>query len=180
MNVVGTDLGGVVVIEPRVLEDARGVFYERYHRARFRDLGIDVEFVQDNVSRSRPGVLRGLHYQVRTPQAKLIRVTAGAVWDVAVDLRQGSPTFGRHAAVELSATNRRMVYIPAGFAHGFCALDEAEVDYQCSGYYDPTDDLGIAWNDPALAIRWPLLNPILSARDQAHPPLARATLPALA
>jgi dTDP-4-dehydrorhamnose 3,5-epimerase len=163
----------VVVVEPRVIRDERGFFLETYHRDKFRAGGIDVTFVQDNHSRSARGILRGLHAQLRHPQGKLVRVVAGDVWDVAADIRRGSPTFGRWVGVPLSAATLRALWVPPGFAHGFCVLSEhAEVEYKCTALYDPGDELAIAWNDPELAIAWPIRDPLLSARDRAAPCLA--------
>jgi dTDP-4-dehydrorhamnose 3,5-epimerase len=166
----------VVVLEPRVYEDHRGFFMESYNLRTFADLGIPHRFVQDNHSRSVRGVLRGLHYQLRCPQAKLVRVTQGRVFDVAVDIRRGSPSFGSWLGVELTADNRRMLFAPEGFAHGFLVLSEtAEFQYKCSDFYAPEDERGIAWNDPTLAIEWPLqgIEPVLSDRDRQWPPLDR-------
>lgn len=172
MRFVPAGLPGVIVIEPDVHRDARGLFLETYHRRKYEEAGIREVFVQDNHSRSARGTLRGLHAQWRRPQAKLVRVLSGEVFDVAVDVRPGSPTFGRHAAASLSAENFRQVYIPAGFAHGFCVLsDHADVEYKCSELYDPTDELSIAWDDPDLAIPWPLERPTLSAKDASAPRL---------
>ena len=165
---IDTELPGVVLLEPRVHEDHRGFFLESYSQRTFAELGIRHRFVQDNHSRSVRGVLRGLHYQLRQPQAKLVRVTRGRVFDVAVDIRHGSPHFGGWAAAELSEDNRRILFAPEGFAHGFLVLSEvAEFQYKCSDFYDPGDERGIAWNDPTIAIAWPLagLEPILSGRD---------------
>jgi len=165
---VETTLPGVVILEPRVYEDHRGFFMESYNLRTFAAAGIDHRFVQDNHSRSRRGVLRGLHFQLRTPQAKLVRATRGRVFDVAVDIRRGSPHFGRWVGVELTEDNRRMLFAPEGFAHGFLVLSEvAEFQYKCSDFYAPEDERGIAWNDPNIAIDWPLdgLEPTLSERD---------------
>jgi dTDP-4-dehydrorhamnose 3,5-epimerase len=174
MKVVPTStLPEVLVIEPTVYSDPRGFFVESYHAPRYREAGIDVTFVQDNQSRSVRGTLRGLHWQVAPhPQAKLVRVVDGEVLDVAVDVRDGSPTFGRWAAVTLSAENFRQLFVPIGFAHGFLVLSErADIEYKCSDIYDPASERGLMWNDPALGIDWPIADPILSARDRAHPPL---------
>ena len=167
-------LPDVLVVEPRVFRDDRGFFVETYHAPRYRAAGIDVTFVQDNHSRSTRGTLRGLHWQTAPhPQAKLIRVLEGEILDVAVDIRDGSPTFGRWTAVTLSADNFRQLFVPVGFAHGFLVTSEvAEVEYKCSDIYDPAAERGLMWNDPALAIAWPVTEPTLSARDRAHPPLA--------
>jgi dTDP-4-dehydrorhamnose 3,5-epimerase len=172
MRVVETALEGVLVIEPRVFQDARGFFLETYHAQRYAAAGLDVTFVQDNHSRSRRNTLRGLHFQVSQPQGKLVRVIEGTIWDVAVDIRPDSPTFGQHVGVELSAENFRQIYVPPGFAHGFCVTtDVAQVEYKCTAYYDPADERGIAWNDPRLAIPWPVSDPVLSTRDQENPTL---------
>jgi dTDP-4-dehydrorhamnose 3,5-epimerase len=168
-----TDLPGVIVISPKVYGDGRGFFMETYKRSEFLAAGIDVPLVQENQSRSGAGTLRGLHYQ-REPraQAKLVRVVHGAIYDVAVDIRDASPTFGRWVAMTLSAENRKSLYVPAGFAHGFCVTtDTAEVIYLTSDEYAPELEHGIPWNDPALAIPWPVTEPTLSPRDQAWPPL---------
>jgi dTDP-4-dehydrorhamnose 3,5-epimerase len=163
----------VLVVEPDVHRDARGFFVETYHAEKYRAHGIGVTFVQDNHTRSTARTLRGLHAQRLHPQAKLIRVVAGEIYDVAVDLRRGSPTFGRSFGVVISAESFRQVYVPAGFAHGFCVLtDAAEVAYKCSSLYDPADEFGIAWNDPSLAIDWPIHDPLLSDRDRRNPTLA--------
>ncbi|OGA17998.1 MAG: dTDP-4-dehydrorhamnose 3,5-epimerase [Betaproteobacteria bacterium RIFCSPLOWO2_02_FULL_66_14] len=169
----------VLLLEPRVFGDARGFFFESYNRRAFaRATGVDAEFVQDNHSRSVKNVLRGLHYQIRQPQGKLVRVTLGSVWDVAVDLRRASPTFGRWVAVELSAESRRMAWIPPGFAHGFLVTSEAaEVQYKTTDYYAPEHERTLAWNDAALAIDWPLAGePILAAKDRAAKTLAEAEI----
>ncbi len=166
------DIPGLLLFEPRVFEDARGAFMECYHAERYREHGLDASFVQDNLSRSKRGVLRGLHFQKQYPQGKLIWVLRGAVHDVAVDLRPG-PTFGQHAAVELSEANGRQLWVPPGFAHGFCALSErADVFYKCTDAYHPDDEGGLRWDDPALGIEWPIAEPILSDRDLGHPTLA--------
>lgn len=170
-----TPIQGPLLIDLKVFGDARGFFMETYRKDVFARLGIADDFVQDNHSSSSRGVLRGLHYQRRQQQAKLVRVLRGRVVDVAVDIRPGSPTFGRHVAVELSEENRRILYVPKGFAHGFHVLsDTAEFAYQCSDYYAPAEERGIAWNDPALAIDWRLAPgalPTLSEKDTRHPPL---------
>jgi len=171
VNVAPTNLPGVLIIEPRVFRDARGFVLESYRAETYREAGIAPSFVQDTHSRSGQGTLRGLHYQLRHPQAKLVRVVRGAVWDVALDVRRGSPTFGRWAATELSADNMRQMFIPAGLAHGFCVVgpDGADVEYKCSDYYVPDDQYGVAWNDPGLAIPWPVQAPLLSQVDRALP-----------
>ena len=179
MRFMPTAIPGVLVIEPDVYRDGRGYFLESYHADRYREGGIEEPFVQDNHSRSVLGTLRGLHLQLRHPQGKLIRVIEGENYDVAVDVRRGSPTFGRFVAVTLSADNFLQCYIPRGFAHGFCVTSVvAQVEYKCTDVYDPATEIGIAWNDPALAIPWPLTDPILSERDRHHPRLAEvSTLP---
>lgn len=177
MNVARTDIPDVLLIEPRVFGDARGFFYESYNRQAFAQAtGIDVEFVQDNHSRSARGVLRGLHYQLQHPQGKLVRCAVGAVFDVAVDVRRSSPTFGRAVGVELSAENKKMLWVPPGFAHGFLVLSEhAEFLYKTTDYYAPEHERAILWNDPALKIDWPLADqPVLSAKDQAASRLSDA------
>jgi dTDP-4-dehydrorhamnose 3,5-epimerase len=167
-------LPDVLVIEPRVFRDDRGFFVETYHAPRYRAAGVDAVFVQDNHSRSVRGTLRGLHWQTAPhPQAKLIRVLDGEILDVAVDIRAGSPTFGRWASVTLSADNFRQLFIPVGFAHGFLVLsDRADIEYKCTDIYDPASERGLMWNDAELAIAWPTATPVLSARDQGHPPFA--------
>jgi dTDP-4-dehydrorhamnose 3,5-epimerase len=166
----------VLIIEPDVHKDGRGFFVETYHAEKYRAGGIAGMFVQDNHTRSVARTIRGLHMQRRRPQAKLIRVISGEIFDVAVDLRRGSPSFGRSVCVVLSADNFKQCYIPAGFAHGFCVLTgSADVEYKCTELYDPADEFGVAWNDPALAIPWPVTHPLLSDRDQRNPTLAEVT-----
>ena len=173
MRVTETRLPGVLLIEPDVHRDGRGFFVETYHIDRYRECGIAAPFVQDNHSRSIQGTLRGLHLQLQRPQGKLIHVIEGEIFDVAVDVRRGSPAFGRWVAVNLSADNFRQVYVPPGFAHGFCVISPiAQVEYKCTEVYDPASELGIAWNDPAIGIAWPAGEPRLSARDSAHSTLA--------
>ncbi|HEY6942592.1 dTDP-4-dehydrorhamnose 3,5-epimerase [Dokdonella sp.] len=173
MKVIRTELPGCVVIEPAVHGDARGFFYESFNQQRFRDAGFDFAFVQSNVSRSARGVLRGLHYQWPNPQGKLVSVLEGEVYDVAVDIRVGSPTFGRWAAAILSAENKRHFWVPEGFAHGFVVLSEyATFTYQCTALYDRASDAAIRWNDAALAIDWPIAEPSLSDKDMKAPFLA--------
>jgi len=174
VRVVPTDLPGVVVIEPEVHADGRGFFLETYHAERYEQHGIRGPFVQDNHSRSTAGTVRGLHLQLRRPQGKLIRVIEGEVYDVAVDVRRGSPSFGRWVAVTLTSDNFRQCYVPPGFAHGFCVVSPiAQVEYKCTDLYDRASEIGVAWNDPALAIPWPVREPILSRRDSRHPTLAQ-------
>ncbi len=173
MKRIDTTLPGVCVLEPRVFGDERGYFYESYNQARFADAGIDVRFVQSNVSRSVAGVLRGLHYQWPNPQGKLVSVLAGEVYDVAVDIRRGSPTFGRWTAAMLTADNHRHFWIPEGFAHGFCVVsDSAVFTYQCTALYDPAADAGIRWNDGDIGVDWPVSAPQLSDKDGKAPFLA--------
>jgi dTDP-4-dehydrorhamnose 3,5-epimerase len=175
MQITATELAGVFLIEPRVFEDERGYFLETYHRQRFADAGIEVEFVQDNFSHSRRGVLRGLHYQIEHPQGKLVRVVRGEIFDVAVDLRRNSPTFGRWTSAMLSESNHRQLYIAPGFAHGFCVTSEsADVIYKCTDFYSPQHERTLLWNDPALGIEWPLADPLISPKDRAGQPLAAA------
>jgi len=175
MRVIQAKLPGVLIIEPDVYEDSRGFFFESYSYRGYAEHGITDEFVQDNHSKSVRGVLRGLHYQAAPGQAKLVRVVRGAVFDVAVDIRWGSPTFGQWLGTVLCAENHRQVYIPVGYAHGFCVTsDVAEFLYKVSRYYSSEDERGIAWDDPDLAIEWPTQSPILSERDRCHPRLAEA------
>lgn len=177
MKAIQTDIPGLVILEPRVFGDERGFFFESYNRRAFREAtGLDPDFVQDNHSRSARGVLRGLHYQVKRAQGKLVRVVAGEVWDAVVDLRRSSPTFGKWMGVTLSAANRRMLWVPEGFAHGFVVTsDTAEFLYKTTDYYAPEHERSLLWNDPALAIAWPLQGePILKPGDANGTPLARA------
>ena len=177
MKVERGAIADVLMLEPKVFSDARGFFFESYNRRTFRQsTGLDVEFVQDNHSASARNVLRGLHYQLRQPQGKLVRVSAGEIWDVAVDLRRGSRTFGRWTAATLSAQSRRMLWIPAGFAHGFLVLSEqAEVLYKATDYFAPEHERTLLWDDPALAIAWPLAGePVMTEKDRRGTPLAVA------
>jgi dTDP-4-dehydrorhamnose 3,5-epimerase len=178
MNFIRTSVPDVVLVEPRVFGDERGFFFESYQAQRFAEAGISAAFVQDNHSGSKRGALRGLHYQVRQPQGKLCRVVAGEVYDVAVDLRRSSPTFGRWAGMHLSAENKLQVWIPPGFAHGFYVLSEwAEVIYKASDYYAPQWERTLLWNDPALGINWPVAHgeaPVLSPKDAQGKPLSEA------
>ena len=180
MKVIQTDLPGVLVLEPRVFGDARGFFLESWNARAFRDAtGVDAAFVQDNHSRSARGVLRGLHYQLVHPQGKLVRVVSGEVFDVAVDLRRSSPTFGRWTGIRLDAVTHRQLWIPPGFGHGFLVLSEtADFLYKTTEYWYPEHDRGLAWNDPDLAIDWPLdgATPLLAAKDAAAPRLADVDL----
>lgn len=166
LRFLSTELPGVVVIEPAVYRDARGFFLESYNRKKYAEAGIDAVFVQDNHSSSVARTLRGLHAQVKRPQGKLVRVIEGEIFDVAVDIRRGSPSFGKWTAVRLSAESFRQIWVPPGFAHGFCVLSErAQVEYKVTELWDPRDEITIAWNDPDLGIDWPLEDPILSAKD---------------
>lgn len=175
MKVTPLDIPDLKRIEPAVFADERGTFYELFSVARYRDAGLPTTFVQDNVSRSARGVIRGLHYQLRQPQGKLITALVGSVFDVMVDIRKGSPTFGRWAATELDAREGHQLWVPPGFAHGFCALsDHAAVLYKCTDFYAPDDQCGIAWDDPDLAISWPTEAPILAPRDRGWPRLEDA------
>lgn len=177
MKIIPTVIPDVLIIEPKVFGDARGFFFESFNRRRFAELtGRDVDFVQDNHSRSAKAVLRGLHYQIQQPQGKLVRVVQGAVFDVAVDIRRSSPTFGQHVALELSGENKRMLWIPEGLAHGFVVLsDTAEFLYKTTNYWAPEFERSIAWNDQAIGIKWPIQGePILSAKDQQAKSLAEA------
>ena len=177
MRVHSTPLPGVVVVEPAVHGDHRGFFVETFHAARYAEAGLPTHFVQDNHSRSRRGTLRGLHYQEPAAQGKLVRVATGRVFDVAVDIRRGSPTFGRWFGVELSADDQRQLYVPPGFAHGFCVLsEEADFLYKCTAYYAPQHERSIRWDDPAIGIAWPIREPLLSPRDRDAPPLAEAAV----
>jgi dTDP-4-dehydrorhamnose 3,5-epimerase len=181
MKVTQTAIEGVLILEPQVFGDSRGFFMESYNRRRFAEAtGVDVEFVQDNHSRSAKGVLRGLHYQMQQAQGKLVRVTSGAVWDVAVDLRRNSPTFGRCVGIELSDGNSRQLWIPPGMAHGFLVISEsADFLYKTTDYYSPQHERCIAWNDPELSIDWPLDGPpLVSAKDQAGVAFSQADIPA--
>lgn len=173
MKFLSTDLPGVVLIEPDVYRDKRGFFLETYHAGKYRAAGIDGIFVQDNHSHSVRGTVRGLHAQRHRAQGKLVRVLQGEIFDVAVDIRRGSPTFRRWAGVRLSADNFRQIYVPPGFAHGFCVLSEmADVEYKCTELYDPADEFGVLWSDPELGISWPVREPLLSEKDRTAPRLA--------
>ena len=177
MKILPTNLGEVLILEPRAFNDARGWFMETYNAATFRELGLPETFLQDNHSRSTRGVVRGLHYQLHEPQGKLVRCTRGAIWDVAVDIRRNSPDFGKWTGVELSAENRRMLWIPPRFAHGFSVLtDEAEVIYKCTTVWHQPTDRSLLWNDPTLAIDWHLTDPIVAPKDATAPRLSEAEL----
>jgi dTDP-4-dehydrorhamnose 3,5-epimerase len=177
VKVERTAIPEVLVLEPKVFGDERGFFYESFNRRTFaQDTGVDVEFVQDNHSRSAKNVLRGLHYQLRQPQGKLIRVTAGEIWDVAVDLRRSSASFGRWTGTRLAAASPRLLWIPPGFAHGFLVLsDQADVQYKTTDFYAPEHERILLWNDPALAIQWPFAGePVMTDKDRRGKPLAEA------
>jgi dTDP-4-dehydrorhamnose 3,5-epimerase len=172
MKIVELRLSRLIVIEPDVRRDERGFFVEAYRRSAYEEAGVDADFVQDNHSRSKRGTLRGLHFQSEPGQPKLIRSARGRILDVVVDIRRSSPTFGQHEAVELDDESHRQLYVPVGFAHGFCVLSEAaDVVYKVGSYYNPATEVGIAWDDPDLAIAWPVLEPQLSDRDRNQPRL---------
>jgi dTDP-4-dehydrorhamnose 3,5-epimerase len=166
MKIIATAIPGVLIIEPKIFGDSRGFFLETFHAARYADAGLPGPFVQDNHSRSTQGVLRGLHFQKQFPQGKLVSVTSGTVFDVAVDIRKDSPTFGKWVGITLTAEDHQQFYLPPGFAHGFCVLSEtADFHYKCTDYYHPEDEGSVCWDDPDLGIQWPLTNPILSTKD---------------
>jgi dTDP-4-dehydrorhamnose 3,5-epimerase len=170
MQITQTSLPGVLIIEPRVFPDGRGFFFETYNRERYNEYGIDSEFMQDNLSYSIKGALRGLHYQYPHSQAKLVQVLAGEAFDVAIDIRNGSPNFGRWVGVLLSSDNRKQLYIPKGFAHGFCVMSDSVLfTYKCDDYYAPDCEKGILWSDPSLAIEWPQSVQLLSEKDSNYP-----------
>ena len=173
MNVQTTALPGVLILEPPVFKDDRGFFLETYHRDKYAAAGLSATFVQDNHSKSVYGTLRGLHAQWRKPQGKLVRCLAGAIWDVAVDIRTDSPTRGQWVGYDITAENFRQIYVPPGFLHAFVVTSEtAEVEYKCTDVYDPGYELGVLWNDPDIGIEWPVAEPVLSANDAAAPKLA--------
>ena len=173
MKLLTCDIQGLLIIEPDVFGDARGFFMESWNRQRYRAAGLDVDFVQDNISFSRRGILRGLHFQNPRPQGKLIQALQGEVFDVAVDIRRGSPTFGRWHGLVLSSENKRQFYIPPGFAHGFEVLSETALfHYKCTEFYSPKDEVAIHWNDPQIAIQWNIREPLVSAKDGQAPRLA--------
>ena len=179
MKLIDTAIAEVKIVEPAIFGDDRGFFMETWNARGFADAGLDLTFVQDNHSRSAKGVLRGLHYQLRQPQGKLVRVVRGAAYDVAVDIRRGSATFGRWVGVELSEANKRMLWVPPGFAHGFLSLrDDTEFLYKCTDFYAPEHERSLLWSDPAIGIDWPLdgATPLLSGKDAAAAPLAEAEL----
>jgi len=179
MKVIETVLPGVLIVEPKVFGDARGFFLETFHKQRYAECGVPgegLEFVQDNHSRSRKGVLRGLHFQLENPQGKLVSAGTGSVFDVAADVNPDSVTFGQWVGVELSEENHRQLWIPPGYAHGFCVLSEvADFQYKCTALYHPESDSGVAWDDPTLAIDWPIDEPLLSDKDKGHPQLLNAS-----
>jgi len=175
VKVVELDIPGVLLLKPKLFGDARGFFFESYNAERYAEAGIPLEFVQDNISRSKKGILRGLHFQEPQAQGKLVQVLAGAVFDVAVDIRKGSPTFGRWVGAELNDENRHQLWVPPGFAHGFCVLSEsADFAYKCTALYAPQCEGAIRWDDPDVDIRWPIEHPILSEKDGAAPRLKDA------
>jgi len=169
MKIITTSIGGILIIETRTFKDKRGFFMETYHQKKYNTYGINATFVQDNLSYSLKNTLRGLHFQMKHPQAKLIQVISGEIFDVAVDLRPGSDTFGKWTGIHLSDENRRQVFLPEGFAHGFCVLSEfALFYYKCSDFYTPDDESGIIWSDPDIGIEWPVINPIISEKDNQY------------
>ncbi len=173
MKILPSSLPEILIIEPSVFQDERGFFMETYQQRRYTEAGIESVFVQDNLSYSVRGTLRGLHYQVKHAQAKLIQVIEGTIFDVALDIRRGSPSFGQWTSAHLSAENKRQLFLPQGFAHGFCVLSEsAQVVYKCTDYYAAEDEGGVLWSDPALAIAWPIAKPLLSEKDSQLPYLA--------
>jgi dTDP-4-dehydrorhamnose 3,5-epimerase len=173
MKVTPTEIKDALIVDLDVFEDPRGFFMETYHKERYKEFGMDLEFVQDNLSFSVKGTLRGLHYQYPDTQAKLVQALQGEVFDVAVDIRRGSPTFKRWVGVRLSAENRRQLFIPEGFAHGYCVLSETALfHYKCSNFYTPGSEQGILWNDPDLNIDWPVVSVLLSGKDQMNPKLS--------
>lgn len=178
IDIKTTSIQGVLIIEPKLFGDDRGYFMETYNATEFKEKGIPYDFVQDNQSMSKKGVLRGLHYQINHPQAKLVRVLEGAVYDVAVDLRKGSPTYGKYEGVILTGENKLMFMVPRGFAHGFVVLsDRAIFAYKCDDTYHPGDEGGIIWNDPTIGIKWPTDDhPLLSEKDKLHPTLAESKI----
>ena len=172
MEFKATEIPEVIVVQPDVFQDQRGFFIESYNARKYEEGGIKVRFIQDNHSSSCRGTLRGLHAQNRRPQSKLLRVVKGEVFDVAVDVRRGSPTFKKWVGVRLSAENFRQIFIPSGFLHGFCVLsEEAEIEYKCDEFYDPGGEIGVRWDDPSIGVEWPVQNPILSERDRTAPRL---------
>ena len=172
MNIITTSLEDVLIIEPRIFKDNRGFFMETYNQNKYQKSGINRLFIQDNLSYSVRGTLRGLHFQINHPQAKLVQVITGEIFDVAVDIRKDSPSFGRWTGVVLSDQNKRQMFIPEGFAHGFCVISEtAHFLYKCSNFYAPDDEGGIIWSDPDIGINWPVKNPVISEKDKHNPRL---------
>ncbi|WP_338367071.1 dTDP-4-dehydrorhamnose 3,5-epimerase [uncultured Pseudoalteromonas sp.] len=170
MNVIKTKIKDLLIIEPNIFGDDRGFFYETFQAERYKQIGIDLSFVQDNRSRSSKGVLRGLHFQKNKPQGKLVTVTDGEVFDVAVDLRPKSETFGQYESILLTGENKLQFYVPPGFAHGFCVISNtADFQYKCTDYYDPNDESGLLWSDKELKIQWPISTPLLSEKDKVQP-----------
>ncbi|MGE3919499.1 MAG: dTDP-4-dehydrorhamnose 3,5-epimerase [Gammaproteobacteria bacterium] len=170
LNIIETPLDGLLVLEPKTFSDNRGKFFESFNHQRYFDIGITKPFVQDNISHSTKNVIRGMHYQIKQPQAKLVNVIKGCVYDVAIDIRRGSPTFGQWYGITLNDENHLQLYIPAGFAHGFCVLsDEAIFSYKCDDYYAPQYERSLRWNDPQFKIKWPINEGILSEKDGASP-----------
>ncbi|MCP3926858.1 MAG: dTDP-4-dehydrorhamnose 3,5-epimerase [Desulfobacterales bacterium] len=174
MKILNTEINGLMVIEPKIFEDDRGFFFESYQKNRYEDFGITSNFVQDNISYSKKNTLRGLHFQIDNPQAKLVQVISGEIYDVALDLRVNSPHFGEWFGVVLSGSNKKQLFIPEGFAHGFCVTsDTATFSYKCSDIYNPTDEGGIIWSDPEININWPVTNPVLSQKDNIYKQLSQ-------
>ncbi len=173
MDIIPASIKDVLIIRPRIFRDQRGFFMETYQQDRYRDIGINKNFVQDNLSFSVKGTLRGLHFQIKHPQAKLVQVISGEIFDVAVDIRPGSPTYGKWTGIYLSEQTLTQVFVPEGFAHGFCVLSEtAHFLYKCSDFYAPDDEGGILWSDPDIAIDWPIKDPVVSDKDRRHPCLS--------
>lgn len=174
MKLIPTEIPGPIIVEPDVFGDSRGYFMETWNRRRYAEAGLDLDFVQDNVSFSRKGTLRGLHFQNPQPQGKFVYVLQGEVFDVAVDVRVGSPSFGKWVGVTLSSENKRQFWVPQGFAHGFCVTSETALfAYKCTEFYNPQAETSVLWNDPAIGVQWPVDSPLLSQRDTAAPPLAQ-------
>lgn len=172
MKIEETELPGVLILTPRVFGDQRGFFKEIFHGERYKEAGIPLDFVQDNFSRSSQGVLRGMHFQKTKPQGKLVQCLKGSIYDVAVDIDSKSKTYGQYVGVELSDENHSQIYVPPGYAHGFCVISEmADISYKCTDYYCPEDEGGLAWNDPEIGIAWPISKPTLSEKDKVHPML---------
>jgi len=170
MNIIETKLPGALILEPKVFPDDRGYFFETWNSKRYEQAGIPGPFVQDNISFSKKGILRGLHFQYPQPQGKLIQVLSGRVVDVVVDIRAGSPNYGQWISEVLSGSNHRQMYVPPGFAHGYCVTSEAAIfSYKCTDFYNPATEHGIIWNDPDIGIEWPIARPVLSAKDAAYP-----------